>query len=184
MATPPDFTAGQILTAAQMDAIGMWLISDTTISAAATTNVNNVFSADYPNYRIVFNGTASTGTNATVSMRLRVSGADANTGYEQERLFSYSATIVADRNVIGTDEWLITETNGSAKFFFESTIMAPFSAAPTKFLHRYMADTSVTLTQGGFITGYNSNATSYTGFSLITAGTISGSLQIYGMRAT
>ena len=182
--TYPVFASGDVLNASDMNAVGMWLITNTTITAAATTNVNNVFSADYPNYRIVLNGTASTGTNQPLSMRLRVSGSDANTGYEYERIFNYSTTVSADRNVIGTDEWFVADTNASAKYFFEMIVMAPFSAAPTKMLCRSGGDNGTTLFANVSIAGYNSNSTSYTGFSLITAGTITGSLQVYGMRST
>ena len=181
--TFPVFASGDVLRAADMNAVGMWLITNTTISAAATTNVNDVFSADYPNYRIVLNGTASTVANQPLTMRLRVSGSDANTGYEYERLYQYSNSVAGDRNVLGTDEWIVTDTNQTAKFFFEAIVFAPFSAAPTKMLCRAGGDNSSTGFSNVSISGYNSNSTSYTGFSLITGGTISGSLQVYGMRS-
>ena len=67
-------------------ASGLTLISSTTISAAATTNVNDVFSATYDNYKIFFNGTASTGSDVACSLKLRVGGADATTNYTYQRL--------------------------------------------------------------------------------------------------
>jgi hypothetical protein len=70
MATPPDFTAGQVLTAAQMNAIGLWKIiptgatngtvganGDVTIgSAVSFVTVSGVFTADYLNYKIMWTG--------------------------------------------------------------------------------------------------------------------------------
>lgn len=76
MATPPDFTVGQVLTAAQMNAVGLWKITPTgatttgagssatvdsdgnvTIAGnAATLTINNCFSADYRCYKILIQG--------------------------------------------------------------------------------------------------------------------------------
>ena len=75
MATPPDFTAGQVLTAAQMNAVGMWRITTCTIDASAggtaptatdgvitvgsantSITVANAFNADFDNYRIIISG--------------------------------------------------------------------------------------------------------------------------------
>lgn len=52
MATPPDFSAGAVLTAAQMNAIGMWRVASGTLSTA-TTDFQSVFTSDFTNYRIV-----------------------------------------------------------------------------------------------------------------------------------
>jgi hypothetical protein len=35
MATPPDFVDGQVLTAAQMNAIGLWLVRSSIVFASA-----------------------------------------------------------------------------------------------------------------------------------------------------
>ena len=57
MATPPDFTTGQVLTAAQMNAVGLWLVKTQTIdSAVSSVTVTNAFSADYDAYKIVVSG--------------------------------------------------------------------------------------------------------------------------------
>jgi hypothetical protein len=76
MATPPDFTTGQVLTAAQMNAVGLWKITPTsgtttgagssasvdsggnvTIAGNATSvTINGAFSADYRNYKVLISG--------------------------------------------------------------------------------------------------------------------------------
>jgi hypothetical protein len=65
MATPPDFTAGQILTAAQMNAVGLWRISSGTQALTSTpTAFTGLFvDADYRNYRLMIKTTASSGGN-------------------------------------------------------------------------------------------------------------------------
>ena len=160
---------------------GLTLISSTTISAAATTNVNDVFSATYDNYKIIFNGTASTGVSAGTNFKLRVGGVDATTNYTTQRTFSYSSTVAADRDTSGTDEFFFFDTNGTAKFGQELTLLNPFNAAATKFLQIALNDHNTLGIYNSLTIGANTNSTSYTGFSLISAGTISGVLKVYGM---
>jgi hypothetical protein len=52
MATPPDFSTGQVLTAAMMDQIGLWKVSGGTFTAATTFDVTG-FISDYHRYRVV-----------------------------------------------------------------------------------------------------------------------------------
>lgn len=57
MATPPDFTTGQVLTAAQMNAVGLWLVKTQTIgSAVSSVTVTDAFSADYEAYKVIITG--------------------------------------------------------------------------------------------------------------------------------
>ena len=57
MATPPDFSPGQVLTAAHMDAVGLWLVKTQTVgTSVSSVTVSDAFSADYDNYRIVISG--------------------------------------------------------------------------------------------------------------------------------
>jgi len=161
-------------------ASGLTLINSTTISAAATTNVNDVFSATYNNYKIIFVGTASTGTNAQMSLRLRVSGTDATTNYACQRQFSYGATVAADLNVVGTDEFPLPSTNATDQFWWEVCLFNPFLTASTKFGYLGLGDNTVGIVQS-VGSGTNTNATSYTGFSVLSTGTISGTLKVYGL---
>lgn len=65
MTTPPTFTTGQVLTAAQMNTIGMFLIKEQTIGTGVTgVTVSNAFSSDYDNYRIIMSGVDSSNGDA------------------------------------------------------------------------------------------------------------------------
>jgi hypothetical protein len=53
MATPPVFTAGAILTAAQMNQSGLWLVQSQTLATGQTSiTVANAFTADFSRYLI------------------------------------------------------------------------------------------------------------------------------------
>ena len=51
MATPPDFTAGSVLTAAQMNSVGRWKVAAGTFTNAASFDVTG-FVADYDFYQL------------------------------------------------------------------------------------------------------------------------------------
>jgi hypothetical protein len=74
MATPPDFTTGAVLTAAQMNAVGMWLVDTETVTTASQAILDGCFTTDYTNYRIVI--TASGSTTGEILMELRNAGAN------------------------------------------------------------------------------------------------------------
>jgi hypothetical protein len=76
MATPPDFTAGQVLTAAQMNQIGLWLVKTQTIgTAVSSVTVTGAFTADYHSYLIrVIGGTASTSLTLNLTLGSTVTG--------------------------------------------------------------------------------------------------------------
>lgn len=64
MATPPTFVTGQVLTAAQMNAVGLWRITSATLSTS-TTQIVGCFTSDFDNYRIVLSS-VQTSANADI----------------------------------------------------------------------------------------------------------------------
>jgi hypothetical protein len=76
MATPPDFTAGQVLTAAQMNAVGLWLVKTQTIGTAVpSVTVSDAFSADYNHYLIqISDGAMSSGAYLELQLGATTSG--------------------------------------------------------------------------------------------------------------
>lgn len=61
MATPPVFSAGAVLTAGQMNAVGLWLVKSDTIVNVSTKEITGAFSTDFTNYRIVLSNLTTTG---------------------------------------------------------------------------------------------------------------------------
>lgn len=164
---------------------GMVLINTTSISAASTTNVNNVFSATYQNYYINFTMSNISTTDMRTGFRLRAAGTDAVVNYNSQRVGGYQSTTFSESDPMGTDEWFFvqgnsgTPTNSAVSFW----IYNPFDVSPTKFISQSFDRSSTIGLIVGNNMGHNTNATSYDGFTLQTAtGTISGTLRIYGLR--
>jgi hypothetical protein len=53
----PDFSPGEVLTAAAMDSIGLWKVAEGALSGS-TTDFVGCFTSDFDNYRIVINSIA------------------------------------------------------------------------------------------------------------------------------
>lgn len=72
MSTPPVFVANTVLTAAQLNQVGMWLIKTQTIgSAVSSVAVTSAFSADFDNYLIKITGMTS---SAAVDTTMQLTG--------------------------------------------------------------------------------------------------------------
>jgi hypothetical protein len=77
----PDFSPGEVLTAAAMDSIGLWKVGSATAVYGTTTqlNISNVFTSDYRAYKIVVSSLRYSATNTTLSLQLLNAGTPANT---------------------------------------------------------------------------------------------------------
>jgi hypothetical protein len=157
---------------------GLTLINTTSFSAVASQSVNDVFSATYDNYKIIVNLTNSTGANSSLSMRMRVSGADnTNNEYTRFKFYTdYTNAFGSDSGSIGTSSFLIGDTQGTDGNQSVIEMQAPFLTQltkqitiGTKKLNQFMFGGSTTVT------------TSYTGFTLIQGSTnITGTVSVYG----
>jgi hypothetical protein len=192
----PDFSPGEVLTAAAMDAIGLWKITPTSVSgtgctigskgdvivASGSTNftINGAFKADFAAYKIIVSdfrlntaggllmalGTSNTGTSHNTS-ELTMNAAGAITG---------SGTANATRFALP-----IVSRSGTTDTACEITLVSPFEVKET-FMHGAGTDTN---TAGAFrlYGGINLARTSFSSlfFSTNTTETItSARVRIYG----
>lgn len=181
MATPPDFVAGSVLTAAQLNQIGAWRTkAETSFSAASTVSADNVFTADFTNYKILFRWTNSAAADPI--FKLRVGGVAASTNYNIERLTVDSTTVSGVRETAQTYFLLGGNTNGAFNSAVEINLFGPQLATATNI------NSNQILSSGAYTTpvirihsGNHSTTTSYDGFEIsVTVGTITGNYAVYG----
>jgi hypothetical protein len=161
----PVFAPFEILTADEMNKVGLWKVTSITGgNGVATLTVPDAFVSDFLNYRIIIQsgGTIATGTN----IRLRL-GASSTGYYSAQEYISYAAGQILGGDVNGahwTSVGRSNPTNGS-----DGTIelYGPGEARRTR-LHAMFVDQATT---GGAQTslGYHNVATAYTSFQLSTA---------------
>jgi hypothetical protein len=174
--TFPSFNAGEILTAADMNAVGLWLVSTTTIGTGVTSvPVNNVFSANYTNYRIVWsNINASAGGNLNFQFS-NITGSSYLTGGS---FTSYASATLTGFGPAAATSWLIgslgtTGSHGSIDVFAPQTATTKaFIGAGTSAGSQYSFNGHCTST---------TQAVSFT-FSVSGITMTGGTIRVYGYR--
>lgn len=82
MATPPTFTSGSILTAAQMNSVGLWKIGDFTASGSSRALVcDNVFTSNYEKYRVVVSMRSTANLNGMYFQYINSAGSTVTGSY-------------------------------------------------------------------------------------------------------
>jgi hypothetical protein len=157
---------------------GLVLLSTSTFTAQASVSFNNVFSATYDNYKILYTQTAQSADN-DVFLRLRASGTDNTTSnYVTGNVkvgSDVSFGLSSNNNV--TDSKMIFVIAGTNSAFGTIDLSLPFAASNKR----------LTATGAGrlaLFTGGNINiGTSCDGFTIFPfSGTITGTIKVYGYK--
>lgn len=173
----PDFSPGEVLTAAAMDSIGLWLVKTQTIgTGVSSVTVTDAFSADYDNYKIVINGgVASSDVNGTLQL-----GAS-NTGYYGTLIYTtYASGTYASATNNNNDKWYYAGYASTNSLQMCIDLLDPFATKHTKLV----SSGWVALTASGNFTGIHQVASSYTQFTWApSSGTLTGgTIRVYGYR--
>jgi hypothetical protein len=175
----PDFSPGEVLTAAAMDSIGLWLVKTQTVgTGVSSVTVTGAFSADYDNYKIIISGGSA---SASADLRVQV-GASVTGYYAGYSRVSFSAGAVTGRNdndAVRFQACGATSTNGHAANF---DLNMPFLSAFTYFSAPVLFP--ATGDSAGFGSGFLNNTTSHTALTISpSTGTLTGgTIRVYGYR--
>ena len=77
----PVFSVNEVLTSSAMNQVGLWKISTTTFNNTASASIDNVFSADYINYKVVVQLYGSSNSNILKLTFLNSSGTERTSNY-------------------------------------------------------------------------------------------------------
>lgn len=182
MATPPVFSAGSVLTAGQMNKVGLWLLNTTTFTTQNSVNVDSVFSSDFDHYRVLI---SAYGSNAgvTMDMNFRTTSTDlGNVYYRRGFYWINSATDLSG----GPNTYLFLNNQTSStnsRNLISLDIFNPNVATNTTMInHAVELQTVFSMHLGYFV----NTTTQYTGFNLNcsrNAGqTLTGTVSTYGYR--
>ena len=196
MATPPDFTAGQVLTAAQMNAVGMWRVtglsatftggtagsvSDGVVTIGTTNTaviVTNAFSADYENYLIVIAGGVGS-TSAELRLTFNA-GTQTNNYFHGGNVYVYGSAASTFETANGVTTGIRIGEIQATGYSVNATVYAPFLSTTITTVNSDCSGRLIASNRGG---AYNQTV-SNTGFT-ITAATGSmtgGKIRVYGYR--
>ena len=185
-------TSGQVLTVA--GGVPTWaspssgalsLVYSNTFSAGQTVSFDNVFTSTYRDYRIVVTTTTGSGTNENLYLRLRASGSDASTDYKTLRTLNNGSAVTGDTDPVGTTYFYFYSVSNTHPTLSSAVldVIRPQNAVPTHFKNQLFTRANAGDVYMMEMQGYNSNATSYDGFSIIaSAGTVTGDVRVYGYQ--
>jgi hypothetical protein len=176
----PSFSVGEVLTAADMNAVGLWKIASGTLSLTTTpTNVTGVFSSTYKQYRLLLNVTNKS-ASIRVDMKYIVGTTATSTAYYQAGIgsdYTANATLYYQRS---NNDPQLYGIASSALLSASLDIYNPNKAALTMH-HGTIVDANF-----GFpymVGGSQNSSTQFTGFQLFTStGTATVEYQVFGYR--
>ena len=176
--TYPSFNSGDVLTAAEMNAVGMWLVKSQVIgNAVSSVTVTGAFSADYDNYLITVTG--GTFTTTLVWGVFQFSSAH-TTGYYGAAQFIDTAGTATAQGTSNLGRLLVTRssTTTAGVSSWSINVANPTSAVRKSIWGQCSGGNMVT--HGG----YYDSTSSFTQFVLSpSAGTLTGgTIRVYGYR--
>jgi len=182
MATPPTFSTGAVLTAAQMNAVGLWKVASTTFSGSSGVEIQNCFSADYLNYKVyvTYYGSAA-GSNSNFQYMTGTNTKDIAATYDRWGFF-WNVGINNFNGLNNTSNFISNHTNSAnRKSLAEITIYEPNVANvnTTCQLRGWSADSGLAT----YLDHSKNTNSQYTGLYFFPGtGTITGTITVYGMR--
>lgn len=175
--TYPSFSSGDILTASDMNAVGLWKITSQTIgSAVSSVTVTGAFSSDYDNYKVIISG-----GSASTNLDLRLTLGSTTTGYYYAQYYVVFSTATGNETAGNNAAYIPVAGASSTSLNGTFDVISPNLAENTMV---YSSAYLSSQTGAGWVNGYLDNTTQYTAFTLTTStGTITGgTIKVYGYR--
>jgi hypothetical protein len=178
----PNFTAGDILNASDMNAVGLWLIKTQTVgTAVASVTVTDAFSSTYNNYRIIYTGGAAS-ASCTLSLQFGIGGTMTTTNY-------YGAAAYAN---LGAAAWQLAINNpgsqcdnvgngNTTSAYLMTDVLMPNLAEQTSIFGPYVLSD---FGRFGLHSFAQLSTTQFTSFKITpSSGTLTGgTIRVYGYR--
>ena len=175
----PDFSPGEVLTAAAMDSIGLWLVKTQTVgTGVSSVTVTGAFSATYSHYKIVYTGGTISGAQALGIQLGPTSVPGYNTSYETALFYGTPAANAFAYAATDKFEWVGGGNTSFAHLSLE--LNGPFLSRFTRMsIGQYQSGIAMGNSQG-----VHSQANSYSAFTISGAGVTltGGTIRVYGYR--
>jgi hypothetical protein len=181
----PDFSPGEVLTAAAMDSIGLWkvtTVSFTAATAASPVDLIGCFTSDYLNYLVKINLTAAT-ANVEISAQMLSGTTPASGGnYRLAGTGATGAAVASDDGALARTTIPVTFSTANGTVGAELLLYQPQTAVRTNFFCDFFYDDGGTLIYRRY-GGQHNLANSYDGLRIFSSsGNITGTATVYGYR--
>jgi hypothetical protein len=181
----PDFSPGEVLTAAAMDSIGLWRVASGTLSGV-TTQFVGCFSSDYTNYCIkIDNMNNGSATTRNIAMKFLVGSTPTSANYITNQVIQFGPSVIAGSGTSGSAMDLFgmsSNVNGAGSA--EIQVFSPNVTVNTfAFSQSYTYQSNVTAFVHRNASHTHSGATAFNGFEISgVTDALSGNVTIYGYR--
>ena len=186
----PDFSPGEVLTAAAMDQVGLWKVTAATVTAQTTLTVDNCFSANYENYRVLISMNGVSNNNILSLRFLDSAGSPLTTNYQAG---GYGQDFTAGTTAFGgafssttlQQIGYLPNSTSHGPMAIQIDIQNPFTSGLRTGLNGlYTGVASGTSFFGGAFFGFRSSAETARGLTFLnSAGTnMTGTVRVYGYR--
>ena len=179
------FTAGSVLTASDTNTFlanaGLVYVNETIFSGSGTPFINGCFTSSYKNYRVIMNLSTSNSTNVRIRFRFGTNTPDVASVYDRYGFFVAGGTLTNSTSTGETSYYFVSTTAGTTDI--ASVAMDVFS--PNAAEKTVVQSQSWNTNTGGlmFLNCRMNNTTQYTGIEITAdAGTLTGSMRVYGYR--
>jgi hypothetical protein len=182
----PVFASGDILTASDMNAVGLWKITSGTVTSGTSFDITSVFTSDYDSYKLVLTQIRTNVAGGSIQLRTLASGTAAITGY----YYGVTAvdTGVGTSAVFRGNNATFIETlsvqNGAVSGMVSVEIHNPFTTQYTSFNGQSTDSRAGSSYSGISFAGQLANSTSYNGIRvLLSANSFTNcNYKLYGYR--
>ena len=178
----PVFTAGEILTASNMNLVGLWKIASGNLAGITTSgsDLSGIFSSSFRNYRLIVNVTAAS-TSTRLDMQFLVGTTPTGNYYHGGIGADYASNATVYFSRSNNDSELDMPDTASTARNLTMDIYNPNVAINTMFSGTYVDVGSIYhYNWGGLVTG----TAQHTGIRFkSSAGTIGLTYAVYGYRA-
>jgi hypothetical protein len=178
----PSFATGEVLTAADMNAVGLWHITTVSPTPANVVAVNNCFSSDYTNYRILISP-LGVSTQSDIRLKLRINTTPSSTEYYMTNIFCSGGSISSTSENNQTS-WRAMFTGSGFSNYGALTfdLFSPNVATQTRYIMQSSGwDGTSVINRSA--TGFHFVGSAYNGFELSasTGGSnITATISVYG----
>ena len=158
---------------------GMVLLNTTSFSGVASQSINDVFSATYTNYKIIFSDLIVSTSNQNLLLRMRVGGSDLSSAiYTNQQSLQSGTTDTTQRQVSQTSAYC-GDIATADKNIIVVDIFNPFATKTTLMIAQGIC--TIDTVRQSLISNVVGNTISYTGFTFFpVAQNITGSVSTYG----
>jgi hypothetical protein len=176
--TFPNFVAGEVLRAQDMNAVGLWLVKTQTIGAGVTSvPVTDCFSAQYDNYKIMISGGAASANNTEINLQM---GSNTTNYFSSMIYFSWNSSGNALAFGATFNVMKYMGAGDTSNLYLNVDVQSPFLSKRTLASSLSAIDD----TRGGWSQSLLKDNNSYTGFTILsTGGTLTGgTISVYGYK--